>query len=211
MNRTLLSAIALAVASLSTAAALAAGPQASSGPVTRDRVRAELAEAIRTGNMVGNSESGQKLNELFPDLYPQKAHAARATKGADAQAAAPALTRQQVRAELAEAIRTGNVVANSESGQKANELFPGLYPTHAARQGLTREQVRAELAEAIRTGNVVANSESGQKANELMPHLYPRQTALQTRTRAEVQAELSAGRQGSSRSGHALAPVDGKR
>ena len=83
-------------------------------------------------------------------------------------------TREQVKAELAEAIRTGDIVVNSETGQKANEAFPGLYPAKAAVQGKTREQVKAELAEAIRTGNIVADNESGLKLNQLYPQRYGR-------------------------------------
>ena len=90
-----------------------------------------------------------------------------------ADASAPK-TREQVKAELAEAIRTGDIVVNGETGQKANEVFPGLYPAKAAVQGKTREQVKAELAEAIRTGNIVADNESGLKLNQLYPQRYGR-------------------------------------
>ena len=82
--------------------------------VTRAQVKAELAEAIRTGNIV-TGESSAKLNEQFPHLYPQ-------------QAAASSVTRAQVKAELAKAIRTGNMV-EGESGVKLNEIYPGKYPT----------------------------------------------------------------------------------
>jgi len=83
-------------------------------------------------------------------------------------------TRDQVKAELAEAIRTGHVVVNGETGQKANELFPGLYPAKPATQAKTREQVKAELQEAVRTGDVQANDDSGLKLNQLYPQLYKR-------------------------------------
>lgn len=63
-------------------------------------------------------------------------------------------TREQVKAELAEAIRTGDIVIDQESGKKANELFPGRYPAKPVAQGKTREQVKIELAEAIRTGQM---------------------------------------------------------
>lgn len=48
-----------------------------------------------------------------------------------------ALTREQVNAELAEAIRTGEIVANGEiivngeTGLTARELSPGAYPMQA--------------------------------------------------------------------------------
>ena len=36
-------------------------------------LRAELAEAIRTGNIQGNGDRSEPLNELFPHRYPQDA------------------------------------------------------------------------------------------------------------------------------------------
>jgi hypothetical protein len=202
MNRKLLTVIALAAATLGTSTSFAAD---NTGGLTREQVRAELAEAIRTGNMVANSESGQKFNELMPDLYRNKStQAAQATAAKPASAPAAAttqgLSREQVRAELATAIRNGDMVANSESGQKFNELTPDLYPRHTVAQGKSREQVRAELAEAIRSGDMAANSESGQKLNELTPDLYPQRTTLQARSRAELQAEAAKVRS----TGHAM-------
>ena len=83
--------------------------------VTREQVKAELAEAIRTGNIV-TGESSAKLNEQFPQLYPQ-------------QAATSSVTRAQVKAELAQAIKTGNIV-EGESGVKLNEMYPDKYSNH---------------------------------------------------------------------------------
>ncbi len=83
-------------------------------------------------------------------------------------------TREQVKAELAEAIRTGDIVVNSETGQKANEANPGLYPAKPVVQGYTRAQVKAELAEAIRTGDIMADGETGKKLNEIYPQRYNR-------------------------------------
>ena len=45
----------------------------SNSRITREQVRAELREAQRTGNIVAGGESGQKLNELYPNRYPAKA------------------------------------------------------------------------------------------------------------------------------------------
>jgi predicted RNase H-like HicB family nuclease len=86
---------------------------------------------------------------------------------------APGKTREQVKAELAEAIRTGDISANDYDGRKLNELYPSLYPQQAATPGKTRAQVKAELAEAIRTGDISANDYDGRKLNELYPSLYP--------------------------------------
>lgn len=133
ITRTKISAIALAFSALFAGHAMAAD----NGPATRDQVRAELAEAVRTGNIfVG--ESGQRLNEMFPHNYP-------------AQDAAESKTHEQVRAELDEAIRAGNVVV-SDSGKRLNEIFPHRYPEQQNVASKTREQVRAELAEAARNG-----------------------------------------------------------
>lgn len=86
------------------------------------------------------------------------------------------LTRDQVKAELAEAVRTGNILASdlSGSGKMLNEINPSSYPAQPAYQGKTRTQVKAELAEAVRTGNIVANdpSGSGKRLNEINPARY---------------------------------------
>ena len=85
-------------------------------------------------------------------------------------------TREQVRAELAEAQRTGDIVVSYGSGQvaKLNELTPSFYPTKASAPGKTRAEVLAELANAQRTGDLVVSYGSGQvaKLNELFPSFY---------------------------------------
>lgn len=91
-------------------AALGTSAQAQSGK-TREQVRAELAEAIRTGNVLANGDTGLKLNELYPQRYPHSA-------------AAVVATRAQVKADLAGAVRTGDVIASGETGLKLNEQFP---------------------------------------------------------------------------------------
>jgi hypothetical protein len=82
------------------------------------------------------------------------------------------VTRAQVKAELVEAIRTGNMLANDDSGRTLKQVRPDLYPAQAP-SSLTREQVKAELAEAIRTGNMPANDDSGLMLNQVHPHFYP--------------------------------------
>jgi Domain of unknown function (DUF4148) len=138
---------------------LAAFGSHANAQLTREQVKAELAEAIRTGDMPVGGESDLKLNQLYPDRYPAK----------------PALvgkTREQVRAELAEAIRTGNVLADGESGLLRNEVDPARYPAKATYVGKTREQVKAELAEAIRTGDMPAGGESVLMLYEMYPQRY---------------------------------------
>jgi len=64
---------------------------------------------------MAGGESGLKLNQLHPGLYPVN----------QAQAGA---TREQVKAELATALRTGNYVANGEIDGQCNELHPNMHP-----------------------------------------------------------------------------------
>ena len=106
-----------------------------------------------------------------------------------ADASAPK-TRDQVRAELLEAQRTGNILAQGNSGKLLNELYPSQYPAKAVTQGKTRAQVLAELAEAQRTGDIVAQGHSGKLLNELYPSQYPAKAVTQGATRAQVLAEL---------------------
>jgi hypothetical protein len=69
-------------------------------------------------------------------------------------------TREQVRAELLEAQRTGDIMADGESGKKLNELFPNAYPKAST---AAREQARSEPKDAQRR----VDGESGRKLNEL--------------------------------------------
>ncbi|MDZ4295045.1 MAG: DUF4148 domain-containing protein, partial [Hydrogenophaga sp.] len=67
-------------------------------------------------NMPANGESGVLLNQVNPGRYaPQNMEAGK--------------TRAEVKAELMEALRTGDVMANNETGEKLKDLYPGLYPT----------------------------------------------------------------------------------
>jgi ribosomal protein L30E len=132
MTRTYTSAIALAFAALFVGQAMAADT-----PITRDQVQAEMAEAVRTGNIV-IGESSAKLNEQFPQLYPQ-------------QSATSSVTRAQVQAELAQAVRAGDV-ALGESGVRLNEVFPHNYASQADVASASREEVKAELTESVRAG-----------------------------------------------------------
>jgi hypothetical protein len=100
-------------------------------------------------------------------------------------------TREQVKAELAQAIRTGNMPASGDSGLLLNELYPQRYATPAAQAGLTREQVKAELVQAIRTGNMVAAGEGGLKLHEEFPQRYPAVAVAVGKTREQVKAETA--------------------
>lgn len=136
----------------------AAGAHAQSG-ITREQVKAELAEAIRTGNIVGSGESGLTLREMFPQRY-----------GA-APAKVSTLTRAQVLQELADAQRSGDII-DGESGLRLNEQNPAAYPAKTVTAGKTRAQVQAELKEALRTGEMIANGESGLMLKDVFPERY---------------------------------------
>jgi len=76
----------LALAGLLLAANVAIAADASAGK-TREQVLAELAEAQRTGDVPSVVLGGKKMNEVYPNRYPQ----ASAVSGK---------TREQVLAEL---------------------------------------------------------------------------------------------------------------
>ncbi|MFZ3127103.1 MAG: DUF4148 domain-containing protein [Rhodoferax sp.] len=168
-------AIALALTTLAAGQVLAADNSVQGK--TRDQVRAELAEAQRTGDIVVSANAGdelgvgRKLNEVAPSRYPAKA-------------VAQGKTRAQVKAELAEAQRTGDIVVSANAGdelgvgRKLNEVAPATYtPAKADPQGKTRAQVKAELAEAQRNGDIVVGNSgdelgTGRKLNQVFPARY---------------------------------------
>jgi predicted RNase H-like HicB family nuclease len=179
--KTRLSVVAIALSTLVAGHALAADPAVGK---TREQVRAELNEAIRSGDLIADGATGQRYNQLAPHLY--------------AQPVAVAKSRAEVKAELAEAIRNGDIVADGETGQRYNQVAPAQYAAAraeapvvtAAVVGKTREQVKAELAEAIRNGDMVADGETGAKFNQLYPNSYPKPVLAQGKTRDDVRAEL---------------------
>ena len=146
-------------------AALGAAAHADGG-MTRAQVKAELAEAMRTGNMLAAGESGMTLRESSPQRYP-------------APVVALGKSRAEVKMELADAIRTGDIMANDESGLRVNEEFPQRFPARIVAAGKSRAEVKSELAEAIRTGDMLANDESGLRLNEELPRHYARTRAAQ--------------------------------
>lgn len=131
---------------------------------TREQVKAELSEAIRTGDVYAGGDSGLKMNELYPQRYP---HVAAQTK-----------TRAEVQAELAAAMRDGTMVAAGEGGMTLRDEFPQRYPAVAVAPGRTREEVVAETREAIRNGDMVAAGEGGMTLSQAFPQRYAKQRAL---------------------------------
>ncbi|WP_342620266.1 DUF4148 domain-containing protein [Rhodoferax sp. GW822-FHT02A01] len=83
-------------------------------------------------------------------------------------------TRAQVLKELADAQRTGNIVANvggEKSGVKLVQLYPTQFATQEAPIGKSRSQIMKELSEAQRTGDIVVNvggSHGGLKQNQVL-------------------------------------------
>lgn len=119
------------------------------------QVQPVRAQAVSSSNIV----SGAQGNALYPNRD-------------SANQVQASMTREQVKAELAEAIRTGDIVANGERGLKLNELSPSRYPARAVQASLTREQVKAELAVALRTGDFFLNGENDSKCNEVHPSMH---------------------------------------
>jgi len=174
-------AIALAISTLIAGHALAADADVGK---TREQVQAELVQARATGNITAPDQlsidytgrTGAKMNEIFPARYA-------------AVAPVSTKTRAEVVAEMAEAKRTGNVMASTQvaidyagtTSAKMNEVFPSRYPAVAGTPAKTRAEVRTELAEAQRTGDMQAdNLESlvyagvpGKKLKDVYPTQYP--------------------------------------
>jgi len=156
LNRTITASLLLSVLSVGAIAQ----PQ-----ITREQVKAELREAIRTGDII-DGYLGLTRYERNPSAYP-------------ARPVVAGKTRDQVKAELREAIRIGDITDGYE-GLTRYERNPSAYPARTVVAGRTRDEVKAELAEAIRTGDIVVG-ESSLKLNEQHPGRYPKAHAL-TRT-----------------------------
>ena len=190
-------AIALAISALIAGQAFAA--DADTGK-TRAQVQAELVQARASGNITAPDQlsidytgrTGAKMNEVFPGRYA-------------AVAPVSTKTRADVMAEMAEAKRTGNVMASSQvaidfgstTAAKLNEIFPSRYPAVASAPAKTRAEVRTELAEAQRTGDIPADNLAslvyagvpGQKLKDVYPTQYP--VKARTATTAQVVASAN--------------------
>jgi hypothetical protein len=82
-------------------------------------------------------------------------------------------TREQVRAELAQAQRDGSLIADGQTGATFRDLFPGSYMQPAAASSKTRDQVRAELMDAQRNGTLMADGQTGATFRSVFPGSYP--------------------------------------
>jgi len=92
-------------------------------------------------------------------------------------------TRAQVRAELAEALRTGQLLAPGESGLTQQQLRPDLFPSIAMHPGRSRQEVRDELAEAQRRGDLIAGGESSLTLRQRFPASYQDVMSMPTMAR----------------------------
>lgn len=125
----------------------------------------------------------------FPKITGMALLMAALCTGASAQNSSPK-TRDEVRRELAEAVRNGTI-PQGDLGLAPRDLFPQSYPAAPQVASRSRAEVRTELDAARASGDLLAPGESGQKLNELYPSLYPQRTVLAGKTRAQVQAELA--------------------
>lgn len=102
-----------------------------------------------------------------------------------------AKTRKEVRSELAEAQRAGDVIPAGESGLTLRQRHPLAYPAPTPAEGMTREQVQTQLGEAIRTGDLIEAGDAGQRLRDLYPGRYPASVAAAGKTRMEVRREVA--------------------
>jgi len=103
---------------------------------------------------------------------------------------AQGLTRAQVRAELAQAQRNGDIEAPGDLGRTSRELSPGHYPAAPVSPTLSRADVVAQLQEARRNGELTVG-DIGLTQYEIAPQDFPSRVAVQGKTREEVRAELA--------------------
>jgi hypothetical protein len=82
-------------------------------------------------------------------------------------------TREQVRAELAQAQRDGTLIADGQTGATFRQMFPGSYMQPATMSTTSRDQVRADLMQAQRNGTLIADGQTGASFRDLNPSRYP--------------------------------------
>jgi len=123
---------------------------------TREQVRAELADAQRSGDIVWG-EAGRKLNEIYPNRYPHKV-------------SQPGETRAEVKAELEQARRNGDLPMD-DLDQTDRDINPDRYPPQPMPPGLSRAEVKRETIQAIRAGETQIG-DSGRTLAEEDPSRY---------------------------------------
>lgn len=73
-------------------------------------------------------------------------------------------TRAQVQAELAEAVRVGDIVVDGQTGLTAYQLNPSAFPERAMATGKTRAEVLGELDKARKDGSLARLNAETQRA-----------------------------------------------
>lgn len=141
-----------------TAASLVGAVQAQAAEITREQVRAELAEARRNGELLAGGESGLRHRDISPTLYPVSA-----AKGMKSRA--------EVRADLDRARASGELIAVGDAGLRERDL-PHRQPAHVRMGDKSRADVRAELSMAQMLGEIVGVGEDGRTLAEMHPHRY---------------------------------------
>ena len=101
---------------------------------------------------------------------------------------AQGLTREQVRAELTQAVAQGTLIADGQTGATFRELNPSRYPA-MTRVGKSRADVLAELAQARADGTLIADGQTGATHRELSPALYPQMQATLPQNRDAQNAQ----------------------
>jgi len=97
-------------------------------------------------------------------------------------------TRDQVRAELVDAQRLGDLPAPGDLGRTLRETTPERYPASVVDRGLTRSEVISQLREAHRTGDVQVG-DAGRTRFEIAPQDFPARDAPHGKSRDQVRAE----------------------
>ena len=103
-------------------------------------------------------------------------------------------TREQVRAELAQAQRDGTLIADGQTGATFRDLAPHRYAPATTVQAKTRADVRAEFEEARRNGELIADGQTGATYRDLAPHRFPAQDNALAKPREQVRDELAQAR-----------------
>lgn len=122
--------------------------------LTRDQVRQELVDALRTGSLTAPGEAGLTLREQNPQRF-----AASAT----GRALPVPKSRAEVVRELQAAQLAGELPLLGEQSAGSDGRALGAPPLRRMGHALTRAQVMADYREAARNGGLLGLGETGQQ------------------------------------------------
>ena len=97
-------------------------------------------------------------------------------------------TREQVRQEYFQAVKSGDLIVG-DTGLTLREQRPSQYPREQSLDGKSRAQVKFETAQAIRNGDTI--DESSLTVREHYPQRFPAAAQDPGKTREQVKAELA--------------------